>query len=217
MDANRIDKKEIFTKYMDYVLTNNHQPSSVYAFSKENEIEEQDFYSHFSSFKSLEKEFFETLITNTLLVVESTKGYEEYDTKNKLLSFYFTFFANLTANRSFVLYVFNQNDSPLKKVALMSRLKVAFLKYLEKLDFESIDLQNDKANQFKNRLIYQSAWVQLVLTMDFWIKDTSKDFDKTDVFIEKSVHTSFDILNITPIKSVIDFGKFIYKEKMHSN
>jgi hypothetical protein len=56
-----------------------------------------------------------------------------------------------------------------------------------------------------------------MITLKFWLDDTSASFEKTDIFIEKSVNTSFDILNIAPIKSVIDFGKFIFKEKMHMN
>ena len=50
--------------------------------------------------------------------------------------------------------------------------------------------------------------------MKFWLDDTSPAFEKTDVFIEKSVKASFDIMNIAPIKSVIDLGKFLFKEKM---
>ena len=53
--------------------------------------------------------------------------------------------------------------------------------------------------------------------MKFWIDDTSSSFEKTDIFIEKSVNTSFDVLNIAPLKSLIDFGKFIFKEKIKMN
>ena len=45
--------------------------------------------------------------------------------------------------------------------------------------------------------------------------DTSSSFEKTDIFIEKSVHASFDIINTTPVKSFIDLGKFLLKEKMN--
>ena len=44
--------------------------------------------------------------------------------------------------------------------------------------------------------------------------DTSPSFEKTDVFIEKSVNTTFDLLDVAPLKSLIDFGKFIFKEKI---
>jgi tetracycline repressor-like protein len=53
--------------------------------------------------------------------------------------------------------------------------------------------------------------------MKFWIDDTSPSFEKTDIYIEKSVQASFDLIDTTPLKSLIDFGKFLYKEKIHSN
>jgi hypothetical protein len=53
--------------------------------------------------------------------------------------------------------------------------------------------------------------------MKFWLDDTSPSFEKTDIFIEKSVKASFDLIDTTPLKSIIDFGKFLYKEKIHNN
>ncbi len=47
--------------------------------------------------------------------------------------------------------------------------------------------------------------------------DTSASFEKTDVFIEKSVRASFDLIDTTPLKSLVDLGKFLYKEKIHMN
>jgi hypothetical protein len=46
--------------------------------------------------------------------------------------------------------------------------------------------------------------------------DSSSSFEKTDIFIEKSLKTSFDLIDTTPLKSIIDFGKFLYKEKMQT-
>ena len=53
--------------------------------------------------------------------------------------------------------------------------------------------------------------------MKFWMDDTSKGFEKTDIFIEKGINTSFDLINVKPLKSLIDLGKFIVKEKIHWN
>ena len=57
----------------------------------------------------------------------------------------------------------------------------------------------------------------MLTVMKFWIDDTSPSFEKTDIFIEKTLNTSFDVLNIAPLKSVIDFGKFLLKEKSPIN
>ena len=46
------------------------------------------------------------------------------------------------------------------------------------------------------------------------MEDASAGFEKTDVVIEKSVNTIFDVFENTPLDSILDFGKFLYKEKM---
>ena len=51
----------------------------------------------------------------------------------------------------------------------------------------------------------------------FWLKDESPSFEKTDAFIEKSTAAGFEVLNLTQIESVIDFGKFLFKDTFKMN
>ena len=78
-------------------------------------------------------------------------------------------------------------------------------------------MKQETLDKIQNTTLKETAWLQLSLTMKYWLKDTSPSFEKTDVFIEKSVNTSFDILNTKPIKSIIDLGKFLYKDKTFNN
>lgn len=48
--------------------------------------------------------------------------------------------------------------------------------------------------------------------LKYWMEDNSARFEKTDVAIEKSVNAIFDVFNTTPLESVLDFGKFLFKE-----
>ena len=210
----KINKSEIITFYMDYTLNNNEVPGSVYLFAKEYSFEEQEFYKYFSSFESIEKEIFEVFYENTIHILEQSKEYEEYDSRNKLLSFYFTFFENLTANRSYVIHALEQSKNPMKRASLLKKLKHSFTTYIENLDIELLDIKQKEIVNAQRKLLKESAWTQLLLTIEFWKNDTSSSFEKTDVFIEKSVNASFDILNVAPLKSVIDLGKFMFKEKM---
>jgi len=61
----------------------------------------------------------------------------------------------------------------------------------------------------------EGAWIQLAFLLKFWMEDTSTGFEKTDMAIEKSVRTVFDLFDSTPFDSVIDFGKFLWKEKFN--
>lgn len=212
-----INALEILTLYMSYVLEHNTKPSSVYTFAKENKFEEAVFYNYFGSFEAIEKEIFNTFFKNTISILEKSKDYQTFDTRNKLLSFYYTFFENLTANRSYVVATLDSKKLDLKKLDVLSSLKTSFTDYIDSLEIETIDLKQKNIAQIQQKSIKESAWIQLLITLKFWMNDTSASFEKTDIFIEKSVNTSFDVIDSTPLKSIIDLGKFLYKEKMNIN
>ena len=80
-----------------------------------------------------------------------------------------------------------------------------------------LDIKQEQLEKIQDNALKESAWLQLLLTMKFWLDDTSASFEKTDIFIEKSVNTTFDVLDIAPLKSVLDFGIFLFKEKFQMN
>jgi hypothetical protein len=212
-----ITHNDIVSFYMDYVLEHNHQPKTVYAFAKANNFEEQKFYDHFGSFEAVENHVFTAFHHNTIAVLEKSEDYQSFDARNKLLSFYFTFFENLTANRSYVIYALKHHKSDMKSLTLLKDLKRVFTTYISNLDIDLIDIKQEQIDKIQQRGLKETAWFQLLLTMKFWIDDTSPSFEKTDIFIEKSVNTSFDLLNVAPIRTLIDFGKFMFKEKIQMN
>lgn len=212
-----ITKNDIISFYMDYVLEHNEQPKSVYSFSKHNNFEEAKFYNHFGTFDAVEKGVFKAFFENTHTLISSSEEYQNFDARNKLLSFYFTFFESLTANRSYVVYALNKHKNGLKSLSVLTDLKGAFSDYIKSLNIETLEIKQEQLEKIQQRTLIESAWFQLLLTIKFWLDDTSSSFEKTDIFIEKSVNTSFDLLDIKPLKSIIDFGKFIFKEKVQMN
>lgn len=212
-----ITESKIIEFYMDYVLTHNEQPKSVYAFAKDNNFEEQKFYEFFGSFNALEQSIFKVFFDNAHAVIEKSEDYINFDARNKLLSFYYTFFEILTANRSYAVYALEHNKNQLRSLKNLAKLKQRFSNYIEHLNIKTLDLKQEQLERLQNRGLKETAWLQLLVTMKFWLDDTSPSFEKTDLFIEKSVRASFDIIDTTPLKSLIDLGKFLYKEKMHTN
>ncbi len=208
-----ITSESIISFYMDYILSNGKQPKSVYSFAKENNFEETKFYEFFSSFDLLEEEIFTVFGSNTIELLSKSEEFETFDARNKLLSFYFTFFEQLTANRSYVVHSLTADKKPLQSLKRLKGLRHVFATFVESLDIKTLDLNQERLERLQNKAIKETAWIQLMLTLKFWLDDTSKSFDKTDQYIEKSVNASFDIIDNTPLKSIVDFGKFIFKEK----
>ena len=212
-----ITKDNIISWYMEFVLENNHQPKSVFSFAKENNFEEADFYKFYGSFETIEEAIFSKFFHHTILVLNKSEDYKNYDARNKLLSFYFTFFEILSSNRSYLVYALKSVKKDLKKLKSLKTLKTEYTKYIEDLNINRIELKQETLEKIQNTSIKESSWVHLMITMKFWLDDTSPSFEKTDIFIEKSINARFDLMDIKPLKSIIDFGKFILKEKVNFN
>ena len=210
-------KKDIISLFMDFVLEHGENPKTVYAFSKAHQFDEANFYKHFASFEAIEKGIFEAFFGNSIDALNKNEDYKIFDARNKLLSFYYTYFENLTANRSYVKYILDKYKTNLKGLQMLSGLKHHFTTYIGDLGIQMLDIKQEQFEKIQERALKESAWLQLLLTMKFWLEDTSASFEKTDIFIEKSVNTTFDVLDIAPIKSVLDLGKFLFKEKFQMN
>jgi hypothetical protein len=212
-----ISSADIISYYMDYVLQHNAQPTSIYNFAKANNFEEQEFYKYFGNFNALEQSIFKEFFDNAYNLLEKNEDFKSFDSRNKLLSFYYTFFEILTMNRSFVIYMLKRDKDHLQKHRSLLKLKERFSLFIKHLDIVVFEVKEEKLEKAQNMSIQQSAWLQLMITIKFWLEDTSPSFEKTDIFIEKAVNTSFDLIDIKPLKSIIDLGKFLYKEKTHMN
>jgi hypothetical protein len=211
-----ISKDKIVSMYMDYVLEHNEKPKSVYQFSKLNNITEKEFYNYFGTIESIEKEIFNVFYEKTIGLLQKDKDFETYDMRSKLLSFNFTFFELLTANRSYVLMSLKESGNQLKSLKQLSGLKSSYKEFVSEIITDDIRTKEERFQNFQEKAILESSWFQLLLTMKFWIDDTSPALEKTDIYIEKSINTAFELMNVAPLDSLIDFGKFIFKEKIYS-
>jgi hypothetical protein len=211
-----ITREKIVSMYMNYTLENNDKPKSVYNFTKLNNFSEAEFYNFFGTMESVEKEIFKMFLEKTVELLQKDQDYETYDMKSKMLSFYFTFFELLSANRSYVTMMLKQHHNELKNLMQLSSLRNSFKNYVAGIISDEYRIKQEKFQNFQEKAIQETSWIQLLLTLKFWLEDSSPAFEKTDLYIEKSIKATFELMNITPLDSLIDFGKFIFKEKIHN-
>lgn len=212
-----LTKDKIVSMFMQDTLENNEKPKSVYHFAKANGITEAEFYILFGGLEGVEKEIFNQFLEKTKELLNKDKDYEYYDMKSKMLSFYFTFFELLAANRSYVVLSLKGDKNPLQGLMQLSSLRNGFKNFVSEIISDEYRLKQEKFQQIQEKAIQESAWFQLLMTLKFWLDDTSASFEKTDLFIEKSVKASFELMNTAPLESLMDFGKFLFKEKIQHN
>ncbi|MCX8526331.1 TetR family transcriptional regulator C-terminal domain-containing protein [Chryseobacterium formosus] len=215
---NIITEDKIFELYGDYILNHGERPKNIYRFAKDNEFEEKDFYNYFSSFEQIEKSMLVNLFDKSVELASEVNSSDEIISKEKLLNVYFIFFENMTMNRSLVLMILG-NDK-LHSAKISNQLKETHRQFIKTLDFddwEMIQKTKDDVKSFQEKAREEALWIHLVSAIEFWKKDTSPAFEKTDIFIEKTIDTGFELMDNEPLRKVVDLGKFLFKEKFKKN
>lgn len=209
-----INKEKLLSLYGDYILSNGEKPKNIYLFAKENDFEEENFYQYFSGFEQIEKEILNHFFTKSLELCEQTENWNEMTSKEKLLNLHFTFFENLTMNRSLVLMILGETKR--KEWIILQELRKNFLEFTKQLTFENLEIlekAKDSIKNFNEKTREEALWLHFISIIEFWKKDQSPSFEKTDLYIEKTIDTGFEFINNEPLKKVMDLGKFLWKEK----
>jgi len=209
-----ITKEKIFELYGDYLLNHGEKPKNVYLFAKENNFEEKEFYHYFSGFDHIEKEILNHLFIKSIELGAEVNSTEGISTKEKLLNVYFIFFENLTINRSLILSILGPYK--FQNIKTLQNLRETHRQFIRTLDFnewEMIEKAKEGLRRFNDKSREEVLWLHLVSIINFWKNDTSPDFEKTDIFIEKTIDTGFELVDNEPLRKVFDLGKFLWKEK----
>ncbi|NMM49060.1 TetR family transcriptional regulator C-terminal domain-containing protein [Marinigracilibium pacificum] len=204
-------EQRIKSNYINHLLTEPENLRSVLAFCKKLKIKEEEFYEHYSSFESLEADIWQGFFNETIKSLGKEEEYELYPVRDKMLFFYYTLFEVLKKNRSYILFRKDAFEKPQRPPQYLKEFYSSFKTYVNELIDEGVEggevFKFPLKEQLKNPFL-----VQLIFLINFWIKDNSKDFEKTDEAIEKSVRLSFELISGGVFDAALDFGKFMVRQ-----
>lgn len=220
-----LNKKKMATQeqikkgYIDYVLTNDEQPKSVYSFVKKLKITEAEFYAFYASFDSIEKNIWFGLTVEAIDEVKKQELWEQYSSREKMLSFFYSYVELLKSQRSFVIYSLKKQPKKLGTPAILSGVKPIFENFAEEIINDGLASGELADRKFFAKRYKDALWVQYAFILNFWIEDDSNGFEKTDEAIERGIQVTFDLFQRSPIDNLFEYGKFLtqngkLKEKM---
>ena len=212
--SEEVSAEKITELYMHYCLENNKRPESVYLFSKQNGFTEREFYKYFASLDAVEKSIFVTFHNLAVNLINQAPDAGVLSFREKLLTYYYTLFEILTANRSYVVFTLKENKNRLDGLMKLKEFRSAFKSFITLISSGYLKVRSERIRKAQQDALEEGAWIQLLVTLKFWLDDESVGFEKTDLFIEKSLRATFDLIDTSPLESVIDFGKFLFKEKL---
>lgn len=202
-------KDKIKSAYLNHLLTEGQKPISVYSFSKKNKFDEAEFYNHFGSFEAIEEDFWLDLFKQTIDEIKLQEIWETYSVREKALSFYYSFFELLKRKRSFVIYSLDNFKKGLQTPVQLKKSKELFEEFSISLINEGLETGEINERKFISGKYKDALWIQLAFLLNFWVKDHSAAFEKTDEAIEKGINVTFDLFQRSPIDNLLDYGKFL--------
>ncbi len=224
--------EKIRKAYTEYVLENGKQPTSVFQFAKKQKLSEAEFYDYYTSFDAIEADVWLAFFADAKRAIEADETYQAYSVREKLLAFYYTWIEMLKAQRSFAVYSYGRLRGMADDPAAMSPIgragvgrrqsrspqvlmpfKEAFYDFARDLLAEGRESREVEPRPFLTDRYPNALWTQTLFILEFWVRDVSKGFEKTDTAIEKSVNTAFDLIGRSPLDTLFDFAKFAYQNR----
>ncbi|TKK71600.1 TetR/AcrR family transcriptional regulator [Ilyomonas limi] len=210
---------QIQDAYIDYVLTHNEEPKSVYVFAKNIGITEQEFYNFYSSFIAVEKAIWVDLTIEAIDKIQQQEVWATYTSREKILAFFYAYIELLKSKRSFVVYSLKKSRTHVSTPEVLHGTRTVFEAFAENIIKSGLDSGELADRRFLSKRYKDALWIQFGIILNFWINDSSTNFEKTDEAIERGVNVTFNLFQRSPLDDIIDYGKFVarnsrFKERM---
>ena len=157
------------------------------------------------------EEFWRRMMSETIELMQEEGSDAIITPRELLLNFYFIHFEKLHEYRNDILNSYGTN---VLKIALLEirSYRSLFQNYMKTVIDLAIEEDVIKDLKLLNSIYLEGLWAQLLFLINFWMKDDSNEFEHTDALIEKSVNSTFDVLERKELSSTLDLWKFYFQQ-----
>ncbi len=200
--------QRIIDSYMDHMLTHNKQPVSVYAFAKHLGIAEKDFYTYFPSFTEIDNVIWDQAAEHAISTLTGSVEYPGYSTREKILGYFYTLQEVLNTHRSYYVLSLKTHQPLYRNLKSFRRRVEDFSKMVIQQGLAEKEIEERK---FISDRYHDAVWANTLFILNFWAKDDSPGFEKSDAAIEKSVNLMLELMGKSALDSMLDLGKFLFQ------
>jgi hypothetical protein len=202
-------------EYMTYLMRNGKEPITVFAFCEEIGVQEQEFYKHYGSFKTLEKDIWKGFFNDVYEILENDENFSQYSSYEKWLSFLYTAIETFKNNRSYIVLRCENLERKEVRPWFMETFRKETFDWCKTILNEGLESEEIATRPVITSKYNEVLWVQFLYVIRVWINDESEEFQVTDAAIEKTSVLLFELMKKGPIDMLIDFVKFAYQNKAY--
>ena len=200
--------------YMVALHKEGHAPVSVHRFCEDLGISDKDFYMAFPNLDAVEKHFWKAWIESIITAVSAGKEWSSFSAKERYLAFLFAFTGEALEHRSLLEQRFGKLTLLCRPTSLDS-LKNSFKDFASDLIHHGMDRGEIAHRGSLGNLYPEVLYIHWRSVLEYFLKDDSQGFERTDAFIEKTVEFAFDLLRTQAIDSAADLARFLLPQITH--
>ncbi len=200
-------RQHILSTLVEHLKEFGAPPASVYRFCKDAGIPEKDFFSAFGSFEAAESAYWAESLTHVIQSVESGEAWQGFNARERQLAFLYAYFEHALEHRSLLLN--RLNIGIYQRPAYLRGFETRHKNFAKSIIEHGITT-GEIADRGRLGMLYPEALhLHFRSVIDFYLKDMSEGFVKTDAYIEKSVALAFDVLRSQALDSAVDLARFL--------
>lgn len=200
-------RDRILENYAAHLREHGGPPPTVFQFCQRLGIGEREFFSQFGSFDAVESAFWRRAVSAVAAAVEQGPEWPGFGARQRVLAFLFAFTEESLAWRSLLLA---------RVGGCSARAWPRHLRGMEDgyRDFLRSVLEHGRVSGEipdrgpVNRAYEPALALHFRAVVDFHLRDSSEEFQRTDAFIEKSTNLAFDLLGRQAADSAVELARF---------
>ena len=181
---------------------------SVHSLCLDLKIGEKEFYGEFPSLSAVEKHFWKEWIDRIIDALSSGKEWGAFSAKEQYLAFLFAFAGEALEHRSLLEQRF-ANLTLLCSPDTLDGLKGSFKDFASGIIARGMESGKIAHRGPLGNVYPEVLYIHWRSVLEYFLKDESTRFERTDAFIEKTVELAFDLLRTQAVDSAADLIRFL--------
>lgn len=193
-------ENKIIEVYRSMLISGEEEINS-YTIAKKAEITEKEFFELFSTADDVGRKIWTNLGDSVIEALSGSELYNSYPPRQKILSYYFTFFEVALNERTFIERTWNNGK-------LTRAYKDKFKIFIGDIVQEGIANEDIKERLSLSNYYPEALWELHQKLVGFWLKDSSDKFVETEKAIEMFSRIPLELMGPNLLDSVFETVKF---------
>jgi hypothetical protein len=172
-----------------------------YTLSQKAGISEKEFFEHFSSADDVGRRIWTNLGDAIIEALSGSELYNSYPPRQKILSYYFTFFEVALNERTFIERTYTNSK-------LTRAYKDKFKLFIGDIIQEGIASEDIKERLSLSNYYPEVLWDLHLKLIRFWLNDTSDKFVETEKAVEMYSRIPLELMGPNLLDSMFETVKF---------